>query len=230
MKKLTYILSAFAIFAFGTLAFAASSNGNGQSTTNSNGNSASSSAITNQNQVQVQTNNPGTGTQTQTQTQLEERIQESKSEYSPRNEQAQTRMSEVALAAENLIRVAENVQNQGIGDQIRNIARTQSENQDKINQSVDKAENRSSLAKFFIGTNFSEIKNIQTIMEQNRNQIQELEKIQSQVENQADQLKIANQVIVLQNQQLKLRDQLKNISSGFSLFGWLNRWIHRVSF
>jgi len=25
---------------------------------------------------------------------------------------------------------------------------------------------------------------------------------------------------------LKLRDQLKNISSGFSLFGWLNRWIH----
>lgn len=240
MKKVFLILVSVAVFGFSTVVLAVSSNGNvyGQTNSSSSGNSSTSSNSSNtetQNQIQTQTNNPGTGTQTQTQNQtqeklqLQERIQDSKPEYLPRSEQAKARMSEVAKAVEYLIRVAERIENKGIGDQIRTIARTQSENCDKINQDIDRVQQRSAFAYFFVGSNFSEIKGIQALMGQNRVQIQELEKLKLQLTNQADQLEIANQIILLQNQQTELREQLHDLSSRFSLFGWLNRWIHGVS-
>jgi len=246
MKRTFLVLLSIAFLSYGSVTLAASTNGNGNISTNAetnststtNGNSSSGSSSTEAQtgvQTQTQTNNPGTGTMTQTQTQtqaeiqLQDRIQESKPEYSPKNEQAQTRMSEVAKAAEYLVRVAERVENTGIGDQIRTIARTQSENYDIINKGVDKIQTRSSFAYFFAGANFSELKNIQGLMEQNKTQVQELEQLMSQLTVDADKLEIANQIIVLQNQQTQLRDQINELSSGFSLFGWLNRWMRGVT-
>lgn len=245
MRKTILTLFSIVVLGCGASVLAASTNGNGNSanaetgsvsTTNGNGNSSSNSSSTqNEVQTQTQTNNPGTGTMTQTQTQtqaeiqLQDRIQESQPEYSPKNEQAQTRMSEVAEVAEYLVRVAERVENAGIGDQIRTIARTQSENYDAINKGVDKVQTRSSFAYFFVGANFSELKNIQGLMEQNKIQVQELEKLMAEITVEADKLEIANQIIVLQNQQLELQDQVSDLSSGFSLFGWLNRWMRGVT-
>lgn len=238
MKKILLTLASIAVLGCGTSVLAASTNGNGNgstngsSTTNTNENSASSSTGV-QTQTQTETNNPDTGvmtqTQTQTEIQLQERIQESKPEYSPKNEQAQIRMSEITKATECLVRVAERVENTGVGDQIRTIARTQSENYDTINKGVDKIQTRSSFAYFFVGTNFSELKNIQDLMEQNKIQVQELEQLMSQLTVDTDKLEIANQIIVLQNQQTQLRDQISELSSGFSLFGWLNRLMRRVN-
>jgi len=160
----------------------------------STGNSASENQSQNENRVQTQTNNPGVGTLTQEQTEakITEQIKESKPTYSPRNEQASARMSTVATAVEQLIRVSNQVGNQGIGDQIREIAQTQTKNQDKINQSVDKAETRTGFAKFFIGENYKELKAAKQSIKENKEKLGELKSLMEQVETDADKLIIPN--------------------------------------
>lgn len=212
-------------------------NGNGNGAANGSGSGTTSSTSTqsqNENQVrtqtQTQTNNPGTGMLTQTQTQTEEQlridneIKASKPTYTAKNAKAETQRSVVANAAEALIRVAEKTENQGIGAQIKTIAQTQSKNQDKIGQAIDKTETRTGFAKFFIGANYEQLKTVKNTMEQNRTQIKELEQAMTQLTADADKVEVANQIILLQNQQIELRDQVSDLSSGFSLFGWVARW------
>ncbi|HOX41131.1 MAG TPA: hypothetical protein PK263_02975 [bacterium] len=200
-----------------------------QSEDNGSTSSTTTSQTQDRNQVQTQTNNPGVGTMTQEQleTRVQEQIQTSKPEYTPRNEQASARMSTVATAAEELIRVSNRVENQGIGEQIRTIAQTQTKNQDKINQSVDKAETRTGFAKFFIGANYKELKVAKQVMEENQEKIRELKTLIDQAATDADKLVIANQIMTLQEENLTLRDQIEKTDDGFSLFGWINRWFNK---
>lgn len=235
MKKTFTIMLGFLVLVPG-LAFAASANGQG--TTNGNSSSTGSSTTTSdeqtgtsnttQTQAQTQINNMGTGTMTQTQTQTEEQIQmeinKSSSQYTPENSKCVEQRNMVSSAVEQLIRTAAQMKNEGIGDQIRLVAQTQTKNQDRVGQSIDKVETRSGFAKFFIGANYKELKLAEQTMEENQNQIKELEQIMTQLTNDADKIAVANQIIVLQQVQLELRDQIKELSSGFSLFGWVNRW------
>ena len=200
-----------------------------QTSSNGNATSTGSSQTQNQNQVQTQTNNPGAGTMTQEQTEarITEQIQESKPVYVPRNEQALSRMSTVATSAEELIRVSNRIENQGVGDQIREIAQIQSKNQDKINQSIDKAETRTAFAKFFIGANYKELKVAKQSMQENQNKIRELKTLIDQVGTDADKLAIASQIMTLQEENFAIRDQIEKTDDGFSFFGWVNRWFNK---
>ena len=180
-----------------------------------------------QTENRVQTSNPGTGTMTQAQMEerAQEQIEESKSAYSPKNSEALLRLSAVSTAAENLIRVSNRISNESVGTQIRTIAEEQIENQDKINQAIDKADSRSAFAKFFTGSNFSQLKEAKKVMVQNQVQVRELQQLMEQVTSEADKLEIANQIMTLQEESIALRDQLDEADDGFSLFGWLARWI-----
>jgi hypothetical protein len=243
--KIKHIVLTAAILAMPVSALAVSTNGQGAANSaNANqaasGNASSSansnSANTNTNgvstqtqtQTQTQTNNAGTGTQIQTQTateaQIRLKVQETAPKYNPTNGKSAEHKSVVANAVQALIQTSYQLENVGLGDQIRTIAQTQSQNQDKIGQAIDNADKRTSFAKFFIGANYKELTTAKTAMEQNKTQIQELETLMAQVTNEGDKLELANQIIVLQNEQIELRDQLNDSSSGFSLFGWLNRW------
>ncbi len=214
----------------------ASSTGQVQSAANSN--FETSSAVNgNQNQVQTKTQNQngntnsGSGTLTQTRTQAEIKLQEqlnaSKSVYSAKNSKAASNQSVVTAAVEQLIMMAAQIQNTGIGDQIRLIAQNQTKNYDKISQSIDKADSRSSAVKFFIGSNYKELKTAKQTMTENQNQIKSLELLMAQVSNEGDKISIANQIIALQSVQLELKDQINELSEGFSLFGWINRWYNK---
>jgi len=214
------------------LAFAASENGQGSTSGNTGtsstsvDSSAASSNTTDATQSQTQTNNPsaGTMTQTRTETQIQEDISQATSQYTPKNSKGVEQRSAVASAAQQLIRTAAQVKNEGIGDQIRTIAQTQTKNQDKIGQSIDKAETRSGFAKFFIGANYKELKIAKDTLSENQKQIKSLEQILTQLTSNTDKITVANQIIVLQQTQLELKDQLTSLQSGFSLFGWMNRW------
>jgi len=204
-----------------------SSNGNSSSIGNGNSSSSSNSTTGNQVQTQTQTQNQGEESQnpTQTSTALQEQINEAKPEYSPRSEQAQSHMSVVAKAVEALVRAADRMTDPGIGDQVREIAKNQSRNQDQINQDLDKIEQRSAFAYFFVGANYSAVKDVQGLMEQNRQQIRELAQIASQISNEGDKTELSNQISALLNLQTSLQNQLNDLTSGFSLFGWLNCWM-----
>lgn len=251
MKKIFTIILGLLVLAPG-LAFAVPSNGQGTSsenndssltnpnvqTTTGNTDSANSSqkpidqqittGTQSQIETQTQTNNPGTGIMTQTQTRTEAQIQQDISQagfkYMPKSSKGLEQGSVVANAAQELTRVAAQIMNKGIGDQVRTIAQTQINNQDKIGQSIDKTEARTGFAKFFIGANYKELKLVKNTLTENQTQIKELQQIMIQLTSDTDKIAIANQVIVLQQTQLQLKDQLSDLSKGFSLFGWISRW------
>ena len=128
-----------------------------------------------------------------------------------------------------MLEAANRVENTGIGQQIRTIAQTQSQNQDKIGQAVDKAEKRSVFAKFFIGPNYKELSAAKGALEQNRAQVQTLEQLMESLTNDTDKLAITNQITLLQNEQNEIRNQISDLSSGFSLFGWVSRLRYHFS-
>lgn len=177
-------------------------------------------------QVQTQTNNPQTGEQNQQQSQQQVQQQEqqnlqNKSKAGIGLENAEQRRSQVANAVQEMLQVAE--RNGGVGEQVRVIAQAQNQNQEKIENGLQKVQNRSGLIKFFAGPDYAEIDNIQRIMEQNRFQIQQLNKIKDQLVSQEDQQAIIEQVQLLEQANLMVENILDNSRKGFSLFGWLFR-------
>lgn len=237
--KIGKLLLTMAILVMPVTAMAVATNGQAQTsnsssssanvTVNSNANgNTNQSGVSTQTQNQTQTSNAGTSTQIQARTEEEAKVaakvKETAPKYMPENSKSAEHRSEVANAVQALIEASYQLQNTGLGDQIRTIAQTQSQNQDKIGESIDSAETRTTLAKFFIGANYKELKEVKTIMEQNRVQLEQLNQIMSNFENEGDKLEIANQIIALQNIQLELKEQLNDLTSGFSLFGWISRW------
>ncbi len=141
------------------------------------------------------------------------------------SEDAQQRRSQVSNAVQEMLQVAE--RNGGIGEQIRIIAQAQNQNQVRIEESLEKVQNRSGFVKFFVGPNYGEIKNTAKIVEQNREQIQQLNQTMSQITNQADQQVLAEQIQVIEQANLAIENALRESQKGFSLFGWAFRLFSR---
>jgi len=237
MKKVLSLMIALAVMIPG-MVFATTTDSqgatNGSSSAASSTSSSSSDTVTQtatQTQTQTQASNPGTGTMAQEQTQAEEQVQQEIRKitpmYEPKNSKGAENKSVVATAAEALIRTASQIENKGIGDQIRLVAQTQTKNQDKIGESIDKVETRSGFAKFFIGANYKELGVAKSALAENQIQIQELQQIMTKLTTDAEKVAIADQIIALQQTQLEIKDQIGELSSGFSLFGWINRWYNK---
>jgi len=207
---------------------------NGQSANSQSGQANSSAtavstttAVQSQTQSQTQTQtqaNTGTMTQDQIRTQLRTELQESEPAFTPKNAVAQQHRSQVAAAVENMIMLSAN-QDATIGEQIRVIARAQGAAEDSVNQSLEKAQSRTAFAKFFVGPNYSQLKDVKQQIEQNRLRIQQLNQIAAQISNQADQTNLQNQIQILEKQNTGLEEQLDQDAKGFSLFGWLSKLV-----
>ena len=180
---------------------------------------------------QAKANTAGTKSDAKVQTkeekQLETKIKASQPQYKPKNEKTLEHRSIVASTTKYLIRIADRTEDKGIGKQIEDIAKAQSQNEDEINQSIDKTEGKSKIARFFTGPDFKELKNARRAMTENQKSIKALEKILKKLGSEEDQVGIANQIIALQDEQIELRDQINDLASGFGLFGWLNKRLNR---
>lgn len=212
-------------------------------------NQGADSQITTQNNEQTQsgdtTNQAGldTGTQTQQQTQdgsgADNQVQnqnqiknQGETNQIQNNEQegmrnqnksglatSQQRRSRVASAVQEMLQVAD--RNGGIGQQVRIIAQNQTQNQEKLETSLQKVQSRSGFAKFFIGPNYGEINNAKKILKQNREQIKQLNQVKSQFADQGDQQILTEQIQLLEQSNLEIENSLNVSEKGFSLFGWL---------
>lgn len=134
---------------------------------------------------------------------------------------AQQRKSQVANAVQEMLQVAD--RNGGIGQQVKTIAQTQTQNQEQLEASLEKVQSRSSFAKFFIGPNYDEINNAKKILEQNREQIKQLNQIKNQLANQGDQQALTQQIQTLEQANLEIENSLGIAQRGFSMFGWIFR-------
>lgn len=131
------------------------------------------------------------------------------------------RRNMVANAVQEIIKVAE--RNGGVGQQIKTIAQTQTQNQEKLETGIQKIQSRSGFTKFFIGPNYGEIKSSKKLLGQNKEQIQELNQIRTQVVDQGDQLQILEQIQIIERANQQIETLLNEAQKGFSLFGWMFR-------
>ena len=134
---------------------------------------------------------------------------------------AQQRRSQVANAVQEMLQVAD--RNSEIGQQVRIIAQTQNQNQEKLEVSLQKVQSRSGFAKFLIGPNYGEINNAKKSLGQNREQIEQLNQAASQIANQGDHQILTEQIQLLEQANLEIENSLNVSEKGFSLFGWMFR-------
>jgi len=170
------------------------------------------------NQVQNQNQVKNQGEANQVQTSEQEGTQ---NETEAEMVVAQQRRSQVANAVHEMLQVAD--RNGGIGQQVKTIAQTQTQNQEKLESSLEKVQSRSDFAKFFVGPNYGEINNAKKILEQNREQVKQLNRVKNQLANQSDEQTLTEQIKTLEQANLEIEDSLETAQKGFSLFGWMFR-------
>ena len=154
-------------------------------------------------------------------------LREGMPSYIPRNERARERMSAVASAAEELIFVLGQLEG-GIGDQISAIAREHVRDHEQASEALDEAEGRSSFARFFIGPNYSRLKEAKQTVEQNRSRIQQIrQQINLATNDEITKIRLIEELSQMEMQDLALGEQIGSFEGGFSLFGWLSRMISK---
>lgn len=168
--------------------------------------------IQNLNQVRNQ------GEEDQIKNREQEEVQDKKDDGSMIAEQ---RRSQVANAVQEMLKVAD--RNGGIGQQVKVIAQNQNQNQEKIEESLKKAQDRSAFAKFIVGPNYGEINKAKKLLDQNREQIKELNQVKNQLIYQGDQQALTQQIQTLEKAALEIENSLGMSEKGFSVLGWMFR-------
>jgi hypothetical protein len=177
------------------------------------------------NQNKVETQNQGEESQIQTQEMEQEENEGTNGGQfgENRNQNAYEHMSTVAQKVQSLQMLGD--REGGLGEQIREIARTQNESQDKIQTELGKLDERQGWLKSLIGPDFSAVKNIKMELEQNRVRMQQLEKLQNELFNQGDvtTIKEMTQALIAENE--ALQNKLTQEEGTKSMFGWLFRFL-----
>jgi hypothetical protein len=166
--------------------------------------------------------NQGENTQIQTQEQNVIQVQDS-AKNKDNTGSGEQRRSQVANAVQVILQIGE--RNSGVGQQVRTIAQNQTQNQAKLEQNIEKIQDRGNFAKFFIGPNYGEIKDAQKTLEQNREQIRQMNQIRTQLENISDQQQLTEQIRILEQANQEFEALIADNQKGFSLFGWLNKLV-----
>ena len=140
-----------------------------------------------------------------------------------KNQRSQERKSQVALAVQTMERIGEN--NQGIGEQVRTIARSQKDKQEEIEESLVEAQNRSGMLKFLIGSNYGKLKKAEDGLAEQETKIEEMKKLAAQIENEEDAQMLLEHIAIMEQIRGNALADIEDEKKGFSLFGWIFKWL-----
>jgi hypothetical protein len=169
-----------------------------------------------QNQNQTSTQNQGNDQQTQTQTQEQESLQATSS--ANQNQTVEQNRVQVQERFQALLQI----QTSGsVGDQIKTQARAQIQNQEQIEEQLNKVEARKGVIKFLIGPHYPGLESLKEQLEQNQLRIMQLYKLQAQVQSQGDKTAIQSAIEALIQENTNLQDKINEQEKSFSLLGWL---------
>lgn len=194
---------------------------------NNSGSASSGEAINNQEKTSNSAEDTGLGEQNKNKIQEQTQIQTQQLGQDPeeKNQRSLNRRSQVANAVQEMERIAG--QNPGLGEQIRTIAQSQNSNQDAIEDSVQKVQNRNRVVKFLIGPDYGKINEIESKLQEQQQKIQEMNQIASQLENEGDSDALRQQIAIMEDVADEINQELENEQSTTSLFGWLFKWFAR---
>ncbi len=112
----------------------------------------------------------------------------------------------------------------GLGEQVREVARVQQEAQQAIQQSVQVLNQRRGLARFILGPNYQELEQLEQKVEEAKQTIEQVKELKEQAETLRNSEAVRNLEqlqTALQEQNQTLKEQIAEYTGHFSLFGWL---------
>ena len=144
----------------------------------------------------------------------------------PRSETAREHMSIVAQKVEELL-TATTTEITGIGQQVREIARSQKELQQQIQERIEKIDSRPKWLKSIFGPDLTSINQVKKHLDQIQLRIQQLEQLKNQLTNAGEQQMVQELINALTQQQIVLNDYLSNEEQYSSLWGKIVRLFSR---
>jgi len=148
-----------------------------------------------------------------------------KKEKGQPNDRALERRSAVANAVQELLQVADRTG--GIGQQIREVAKAQDDNNKEVEDKIKTIKNRGRLLKFFFGPDYKNLKTTEEKLSYQDKKLSELKQLATQVTDEKDAAKVQEQIKAIENINSELKEQVINESKGFSLFGWFNKMMSK---
>lgn len=133
--------------------------------------------------------------------------------------------SDVANAVRELLELAD--RSGGIGEQIREIAKAHSQDEEEAEEALEEAKERGKVAKFFIGPNYKQLNKVEENLEEHNKRFAELEQLKAKLESKEDSQLLERQLEVMEQSRDGMMEEVKEAKKGFSLFGWLNRWLSK---
>lgn len=111
-----------------------------------------------------------------------------------------------------------------IEEEVEEVTEEQEEVQEQVEESLDAVDNRPAAIKFLIGPDFKNLGQLRKEVVHTRNNIRKLEKISEKVTGET-QVAVDEAINELEATSLNLQASIGEKLEGFSLFGWLARWL-----
>lgn len=149
---------------------------------------------------------------------VEDEDEESDSALSP-SEAAKSRN-----AVRKLERIQEETNNPEVGEQVQEMTEEQERIQERVVESLDTVDERPAFVKFLIGPDYKNLGQLRKEVVQTRNNIRQLEKLGEKATGDTK-VAIDEAIDELESTALNLQASIGEKLEGFSLFGWLFRWL-----
>lgn len=175
-----------------------------------------------QNQNQVQTQNQGEEQQLQVRTQEQQGTETGKG-VNANSQGAKKGLSETRSSVAQQIQTLLQTQSAtgGIGDQVRQWARTQQQSELKIQEHLSKIESKTGLARSLFGPNYGSLNDLKQEMNQNRVRVQQLEQLKLKLTNQSDITNVQEMITLLNQENTALQEKINLEEANGGLLGWL---------
>jgi hypothetical protein len=130
--------------------------------------------------------------------------------------------SEVAVAVENLLSVAD-IEDDKLGERVREIARAHAKASEETESKVKSVQDRGGVAEFFLGPKYTDLNSIKDQITQNQVRIQALAQAVSQLEDEDLKKVIEEQIEILTEENTKLQSFVSGKEKERGVFGWIFR-------
>jgi hemerythrin superfamily protein len=141
-------------------------------------------------------------------------------------ERSEEHRSAVANFVRGLLDVANREEN-GIGEQVRVVAKEQNDSASTTARAIEKVEKRSKIRTFLFGSDYKNLGALRSEIVKTRNRIDQLNRILENIQNASSTADLQGQIQTLEQEQTKLEDFVKENENKISLFGWLVRLFNK---
>lgn len=141
---------------------------------------------------------------------------------------AQVHKEKTQKVIQNLEQVANQEESDGsaeVSGKIEQIAQVQEQVQEQTAEAIEQVEKRGKIKTFLIGTDYKNLGQLRSSLVHNRNQIRKLTQTMNQVQNEEETSMLQEQLMILMQERERIKAVITENESGFSLFGWVSRFL-----